>query len=177
MLLKIVRDDVYGRHASDIPPSAQTNGHIQACRDQIRDFYQTGRRRLFQTVMAASWFSNLASISTKVSLLILYMRIFKVASVAVIFIWAGIVFITLFYIVCLIAYSVFCFPHGGEDWLEAANDLRCGPPLWRLAAVQGVVGIITNFDTLVIPFILVLRLQMTGRRKTAVAGIFVTGLL
>lgn len=36
MLLKIVHDDVYGRHDSDIPPSAQTNGHIQACRDQIR---------------------------------------------------------------------------------------------------------------------------------------------
>lgn len=43
MLLKIVYDDVYGRHASDIPPSAQTNGHIQACRDQIRALHQTGR--------------------------------------------------------------------------------------------------------------------------------------
>lgn len=123
------------------------------------------------------WFCILASISTKVSLLVLYMRIFKVAGVAIIFIWAGIVFITLFYTANLIAYTTFCFPRGGEDWLEAANNLRCGPPFWKLATVQGVVGIITDFYTLVIPFILVLRLQMTRKRKTAVAGIFLTGLM
>lgn len=119
---------------------------------------------------------NLAAIFTKVSLLVLYMRIFKVSRVATIMIWAGVVFITVFYTVCFIANAVFCFPRGNESWYGAVTQLRCGPNQWKLAAAQGPVGVITDFYTLAIPFFLVLRLQMTASRKTAVAGIFLTGL-
>lgn len=120
---------------------------------------------------------DLAAIFTKVSLLVLYMRIFKIASTAKLMIWVGIVFITLVYIICFIANAVFCFPRGGEDWFVAAIAPRCGQPQVRLAAAQGVIGVVTDFYTLAIPFVLVLRLHMTTSKKTAVAGIFLTGLL
>lgn len=127
--------------------------------------------------MATACLSNLAAIFTKVSLLVLYMRIFKVSNIAAIMIWAGIVFITLFYTICFVAIAAFCFPRGSEDWYTAITQLRCGPNNWKLLAAQGPVGVITDFYTLAIPFFLVLRLQMTTSKKTAVAGIFLTGLM
>lgn len=120
---------------------------------------------------------DFAAIFTKISLLVLYMRIFKVARFAAIMIRAGIIFIIVFYIVCFIANAVFCFPRGNEDWFDATLEPRCGQPQLKLAAAQGVVGVITDFYTLAIPFILVLRLHMTTSRKTAVTGIFLTGLM
>lgn len=92
-------------------------------------------------------------------------------------IWSGIVFIALFYTICFIATAAFCFPRGSESWYIAITQLRCGPNQWRLATAKGPVGVITDFYTLAIPIFLVLKLQMTKSKKTAVAGIFLTGLL
>lgn len=92
-------------------------------------------------------------------------------------IWAGIVFITVFCVVCFVAYAVICVPRGSEDWSDASFGPRCGQPQVHLAAAQGVIGVITDFYTLAIPFVLVLRLRITTSRKTAVAGIFLTGLM
>lgn len=127
--------------------------------------------------MATACLSNLATILTKISLLVLYMRIFKVSNVAAIMIWAGIVFITLFHTICFIAIPALCFLRGSEDWYTAIPQLQCSPNQWKLAVAQGPVSVITDFYTLAIPFFLVLRLQMTASKKTAVAGIFLTGLM
>lgn len=105
------------------------------------------------------------------------MRIFKVSNVAAIMIWAGIVFITLFHTICFIAMATLCFLRGSEDGYTAITQLQCSPNQWKLAVAQGPVSVITDFYTLAIPFFLVLRLQMTTSKKTAVAGIFLTGLM
>lgn len=130
-----------------------------------------------QLLMASVCVFDLCAIFTKTSLLLLYMRIFKVARAAAVMIWTGILFIVLFYVACFIAIGVFCFPRDGEDWFSASLAPRCGPPQQKLAAVQGVVGVVTDFYTLAIPFFLVLRLQMSTSKKAAVAGIFLTGLM
>lgn len=120
---------------------------------------------------------EITTLVTKVSLLLLYLRIFKVAREAAIMVWTGIVFITMFYLASFAAQAAMCFPRGSENWFDATLAPRCGMPQVRLAAVQGVVGILTDFYALAIPFVLVTRLQMTNSKKAGVAAIFLTGLM
>lgn len=120
---------------------------------------------------------EITTLVTKVSLLLLYLRIFNVARGAAIMVWTGIVFITIFYLASFAAQAIMCFPRGSETWFVATLAPRCGQPQLRLAAIQGVVGVLTDFYTLAIPFVLVSRLQMASSKKAGVAGIFLTGLL
>lgn len=121
----------------------------------------------------------LSAMWIKITLLVLYLRLFKPSPRANLMIWGGIVLCVLFYTACVVVSLVQCVPvsnslptsgHFGE------KD-TCGQPQLNLSAGQGVFSAVTDFYVLVIPVSLVLELRLPLKRKIGVSAIFLTGLL
>jgi hypothetical protein len=118
-----------------------------------------------------------SSMLVKVTLLVLYLRIFKPVKSVVIIIYTCIGIITAFYTATLIAYIVQCIPRttGSAAWLM--SQAKCGPFALRVSAVQGVFGPVSDFVILMIPLSLVIPMRLPFQKKLAVASIFLTGLV
>ncbi|KUI59688.1 hypothetical protein VP1G_06908 [Cytospora mali] len=157
--LSLFLNDVFGRHAWDVSMSEHT------------EFYE-------KNVVISVCLYDIAVLFTKVSLLAFYLRIFQPSRRARILIWLGIVFISVFYVSCLVTNIILCFPRSNEkdSWILAGVQPRCGQPTLRLNVTQGIVNALTDFYALAVPLVLVLNLQLSPARKAGVFGIFLTGL-
>jgi len=150
---------ILGIHTWDVPV-----GHLTAA--------------FLKTNLASQCLYDLTAIFVKVSLLVLYLRIFKPSDRARIMIWAGIVFIVLFYTACVIAAVVIYVPPRSEPngWISL-RPASVYTALLNIVAVQGFIGILTDFYILFIPMHMVLGLHLPLGRKVGVCAIFMTGLI
>lgn len=149
--------DVYGRHSWDFPLSELTNYYVK-----------------YQLLTACLY--DVACIFTKASLLILYLRIFRPLRRARILIWMGVIFVAVFYTICLAIRLGLCVPRG-VSWVRTSVEPRCRQPMLQLNVAQGVINVLTDFYALAIPLALVLGLHLSMARKAGVLGIFLTGIL
>jgi hypothetical protein len=119
----------------------------------------------------------------KVSILVLYLRIFQADKTARVLIWTGVVLITVFYITCIISTSNF---RRSSQWpsnispieflvLQSKSD--CNRYQLNLAAVQGVFSTASDIYVLIIPVNLIRGLRRPLARKVGISGIFLLGLL
>ncbi|KAI0155280.1 hypothetical protein GGR57DRAFT_464708 [Xylariaceae sp. FL1272] len=161
LLLSDFVDDAFGRHVWDIP----TEFFVQ-------------HPTAVTSIIIPGGLLIIGINLTKLSLLVLYLRLFKAVRRLEIWIWVGIAGIIIIALIQAILTLVFCLPRQGDGgWTTATYAGHCTEPYLKLSASQGIVNAIADFYLLVIPITTVMGLNVDMRRKLAIAGVFVTGLL
>lgn len=111
----------------------------------------------------------------KVSLLALYLRMFKPVRLVNIIIHTCIGVVVSFYVATMIAELVVGVPRGDEGWQAA--QARYGNFGLEVSAARGIFGVISDFVILAIPLSQVVQLHLPLRRKITLVCIFLSGLL
>ncbi|KAK3323192.1 hypothetical protein B0T19DRAFT_199336 [Cercophora scortea] len=148
----------YGHHLYDLPVSEMTESFL--------------RLHLTGTVMYAS-----CAMLVKVSLLVLYLRIFHPVYVVNRAIYACIGLVSVFYLVSIIYDAVKCTPAPGSQGGYFLAALYCAPSALEISVALGVFGLVSDVVILLIPMSLVLPMNLPRRKKIAVTCTFLTGFL
>ena len=112
----------------------------------------------------------------KVSLLLLYLRIFSPHKSTRYAIYISIAFAFCLYWVSIPIEAYYCAPSAGKGWTLS----EIGPKCWSaviLGLVQGPLNVLLDVFLFVLPIPVVIGLQMSFRRRMAVLAVFFTGLL
>ncbi|KAL8992215.1 MAG: hypothetical protein Q9169_007276 [Polycauliona sp. 2 TL-2023] len=117
-----------------------------------------------------------AILMAKLSLLSLYLEIFRPNHKMRYAIYFGMVFVTLFYTATFIAFCVLAIPGPGETLIGTilSHDVASLIPI---SIGQGGVNVASDFYIFLLPIPGVLQLQMPTRKKIGVCAIFATGSL
>lgn len=113
----------------------------------------------------------------KLTLLLLYRRLFKIHRLASIMIWGGVAVSSVFYLVSVILILDHCVPEGGQTWLSMAYTGSCTPVQNGLSEASGIFGLVSDLYILAIPVWLISRLNSPTKRKVGVMAVFLTGLM
>ena len=112
----------------------------------------------------------------KLSLFLLYLRLFNPNQWTRVLIYFGILTTFVFYTATTVAFGALCIPRSGENWIESNFSPRCGKSI-VMTYVQGTFNVVSDFYILVLPIPVVWQLQMPLRKKVGVCAIFMTGIL
>lgn len=110
----------------------------------------------------------------KVSILLLYYRLFSIDRNVRYLIWAGIILQVIGYSAftgCAIGLEVIC-----TDAAIAETNAFCVNS-YKVTYTQSLFSVVTDFYVLLLPVGVVLKLQLSPRRKIGVIMVFMTGLL
>lgn len=112
----------------------------------------------------------------KLSLLSLYLEIFRPNQKLRYAIYFGIVFVTLFYSATFIVFCVLAIPRPGQSLIGVilSKDVASLIPI---SVAQGGVNVASDFYIFLLPIPGVLQLQMPTKKKIGVCAIFATGSL
>ncbi|KAF2821002.1 hypothetical protein CC86DRAFT_332341 [Ophiobolus disseminans] len=133
--------------------------------------------RFRQIAVVQNLVYSFAATFVKLSILLLYRRLFWVRNTSRYMTWIGIFTITLFYMGSFVSSMVHCMPRHGESWVSQSAKDRCRQPQIQLSVVQGFFGVLSDFYLLLIPMLQISRLRVTTLQKIGLAGVFLTGLL
>lgn len=172
-----------GTHIWDIRVISFTKAYFQVCHSQRRQELGLNKNSLEhapQSNLAAINLYAASALFVKLSLFLLYLRLFKPNRITRWLIYGGIVVCGLFYSASIISNCVLCMPHPGQPndlptWELRAGD--CNIPSIRLALVQGVFGTLSDIYLLVVPIRSVFQLHLPTSRKLGVSAIFMTGIM
>ena len=122
----------------------------------------------------------LGALSVKLSLFILYLRLFKPNRLTRWLIIIGMAACVIFYTVTIILNAALCVPspQGPNDtqaWILQSES--CGWPEQLISVAQGAFGTFSDIYLLVIPLQMVMRLHLPTRRKLAISAVFLTGIM
>ncbi|KAI1175953.1 hypothetical protein F4777DRAFT_548569 [Nemania sp. FL0916] len=118
----------------------------------------------------------LGSLAVKATLLTLYLRVFSPDRRARTAMLCGLGFISVLYIVSVIANLALCLPRDGEDgWIQ--SGMRCEKKGGQFAEIQAIFGALTDLYVFFIPIKLLAGLNLNQRRKKALYVVFFTGFL
>lgn len=112
----------------------------------------------------------------KISLLLLYLRIFgpkKSTRYAICF---GLVFAFCLYWVTIPIGAYYCAPSAGSSWTITGIAPRCNKVI-TLGLIQGPLNVVLDLFIFVLPIPVVMGLQMSFRKRIAVLAVFFTGIL
>ncbi len=112
----------------------------------------------------------------KLSLLLLYLQIFRPNVRLRYCMYLTIGLISIFYSATFIAYAVLSIPRPGQSQLEAMLSVNTARDI-PLGITQGVVNVISDFLIFCLPIPVVWKLQLPRRKKVGVLAMFMTGLL
>lgn len=112
----------------------------------------------------------------KLSLLMLYLDVFRPNPRLRYAIYFGIIFTTLFYTSAFIAYCVLAIPRRGETLIGTMLSKGVASAI-PLSIGQGAINVATDFYILLLPIPGVLQLQLPTRKKIGFCAIFMTGSL
>lgn len=111
----------------------------------------------------------------RLSLLSLYLRIFKPIRWARITIFVGIILIAVFYVICAITLLATTVPRPGQTWMyTTSKHVKLEEDV---SVAQGYFGVFSDLLILVIPLRLVSDLSLPKNRKIGVLAVFLTGSL
>jgi len=111
----------------------------------------------------------------RLSLLSLFLRIFKPIRWARITIFVGMALIAVFYVVCTIILLAITVPRPGQTWMY--TTFKHVNLEGDISVAQGYFGVFSDLLILGIPLRLVSDLSLQKKRKIGVLAVFSTGLL
>ncbi len=114
---------------------------------------------------------------TKLSLFLLYLKIFFPSQRIKYFIWGGLAVSFLVYTATTIAFAVFGMPKPGQKWVEVIARPNFHKESNTHGLVFGSFNVVSDFYLLILPMPILWHLKMPLRRKLGVITIFMTGLL
>lgn len=170
-----------GKHIWNVRVTSFTKGYIQ-----VRDFeggiYGVAAKVKWgwQSLMADFDLYSAAAFLVKLSLFLLYLRLFKPDKVTRWLIYGGILVSGLFYSATIVIFTAAVSPSPGQPdtdttWLLQAS--KHVTVLNTLSIVQGVFGTLSDIYLLVIPIRSIFRLHLPIQRKFGVSSIFLIGIL
>ena len=112
----------------------------------------------------------------KLSLLFLYLQIFRPNVTMRYCIYISMGLLSLFYCGTFIAYAVLSIPKRGQSQLAAILSVDTAKDI-PLGITQGAVNVASDFFIFCLPIPVVWKLQLRPRKKIGVLAIFMTGLL
>ena len=112
----------------------------------------------------------------KASLLLLYLRIFGPKQSTRYAIYIGLVFAFRLYWINIPITAYYCAPSVGRSWSIIGIGLKCKKTL-ILGLLQGPLNVVLDLFIFILPIPVVMRLQMSSRRRFAVLSVFLTGIL
>lgn len=113
----------------------------------------------------------------KLSVLLLYLELFKVNKQARIAIAIGMTIIAAQCIATIVGYSVLCVPKPGDSWMLKASTHGCIKIATAFGVAMGSLSVFSDIYILWIPLPIIWQLHMPTRKKVGVSIIFITGLL
>ncbi|KAH8767428.1 hypothetical protein F5883DRAFT_644439 [Diaporthe sp. PMI_573] len=146
-----------GRHGWDIPLSFLTDSYLQ-------------------TNFTFVLMSAISIMLVKLSILALYLRMFKSVRLVNIVSFVCIGVVASFYVATVIAELVVGVPRAGEGGWQVAQ-MRYAVFGLDISAVRGAFGVVSDFAILFIPLSQVIQLHLPLKRKIILICIFLTGLL
>lgn len=163
-----------GRSSLRLYGAGSTGEHPLSVVYQLR--YLTWRCAIKKQVIAFMLSYNLTAFLTKLSLLLLYLRIFKPNKTTRYAVYLGVVVNFLFYLSTFIVMASFCIPRPHQSFLETIFGQRCQRAN-DLSYPQGIFGVVSDFYIFFLPMPAVFQLNLPMRKKIGVALIFMTGFL
>ncbi len=113
----------------------------------------------------------------KLSILLLYLELFRVKKQARITVAIGVTIITAQCLATIIGYSVLCVPKPGESWLMHTSTYKCRVTATLFGVGMGAISVFSDLYVILIPLPVVWKLQVATRKKVGVSIVFITGLL
>lgn len=157
-ILAAVLDHPHGHHMWDVPVSAITGAFLKKTYAEVVVYI-------------------CASAAVRVSIFILYFRLFGHVRRMRILIWAGCLLTSASYLALLASHVYYCTPRAGGSGWSIASFVRCADPDIKISIAQAIFGSFTDFFLFLLPIIQIMRLTMPLKKKLGVAGIFTIGLL
>lgn len=121
-----------------------------------------------------------ATFFVKLSLLLIYLRLFKPNNTSKWLIYTGILIFGAFYASCIVAYCVLYLPipKQAQDLIRQIGHLEESiTKIVNLCIVQAVFGTASDIYMLIIPIYSIFQLQLPFRKKIGVSTIFLVGLM
>jgi hypothetical protein len=113
----------------------------------------------------------------KLSIFLLYLRLFGPDKWVRYLSYAGIAASLAVYSSTTLGYGILCVRRPGDTWLETQLSDRCLAGSKPLLYIQAVFGLVSDLYIFFLPVPVVWRLQMPVRRRIGVLVIFTTGIL
>lgn len=111
----------------------------------------------------------------KLSILLLYCRVFTVKKPLLYGIYGGMLVTLLLYIPNVFLTAYFCAPHVGKGW-DAAGVGGCSKTLeWYV--VQAALIVALDLYIFILPLPTIMQLQMPARRRKGIMMVFMTAIL
>lgn len=127
-------------------------------------------------IIAETMLRSLGILFSKLSILLLLLRLFASVQRSRYSIYIAIVWTSLISGLSIVIAAALCSPRSGESFGDRHVQRRCArQSTW--AVVQGSMNVLLDFFILYIPLPVVWNLQMGSRRKWGVLAIFMTGLM
>ena len=113
----------------------------------------------------------------KLSLFLLYYRLFARHQWIRYLIYIGIGSVAAMYTASMIVYGYLCLPRSGQSWIEAGLSSRCHKQFIMIGYVRGPFNVLSDLYLLFLPLPAVWQLHLPLRKRVGIAGIFLTGSL
>ena len=110
----------------------------------------------------------------KLTFFLLYLQLFRSVKLMRLSIYAGLIFTVGFYLAVGIAQFVYATPHPGQTFIETYSKKPSKESL-KLAVPFSAVGVGIDLYILMLPMVIVSKLQMPKSQKIGVNLIFATG--
>ncbi|KAL9009101.1 MAG: hypothetical protein Q9173_005838 [Seirophora scorigena] len=155
--ISLARQQVIGRHQWNVPVSRFSNDVL--------------RKLIVVDIIYPP-----AILMAKLSLLVLYLEVFRPSQKMRYAIYFGIVFTTAFYTGSFIAFCVMAIPRPGQSLIQVlySNEVALLIPL---SFAMGAVNVASDFYIFLLPIPAVCQLQLATKKKIGYCAIFGTGFL
>ena len=114
---------------------------------------------------------------TKLSIFLLYLRLFKVSKTMRWLLHFGIFSCLAVYFASGFAQGFLCVRRPWETWLESLQSDRCTKDSVPWYYVQGIFGLVSDIYIFILPIPIVWHLNMRMRKRLGVLGIFALGIM
>ncbi|KAL9577510.1 MAG: hypothetical protein Q9212_006315, partial [Teloschistes hypoglaucus] len=131
----------------------------------------------FKFILVVATFYNPAIFVIKLSIFLLYLRLFAPNIRTRYLIYAGIVYNAITNIAIMVAFPAICAPRGKDNWISSLEKTSCHNPLEDLAVAAGVLNFASDVYILLLPVPMIWGLQLPMRRKIGLLTVFATGSL
>ena len=139
--------------------------------------YSDRHFRFQELILVVDMMFAVIAFFTKLSLFLLYHRLFARHRWIKNLIYFGIAFSFAMYTASFSAFGYLCLPHRGEEWLEAALSPRCHRQHILIGDVRGPLNLASDLYLLILPLPAVWQLHLPRKKKSGICGIFLTGSL
>ena len=113
----------------------------------------------------------------KISILILYMRVFSPHRQVRYWIYAGMGYTFITNTVTTVLFGALCAPRNGQDYIIQYTAPICVDNVDNLALAISIVNFVSDIYLLVLPLPMIWKLQLSPKRRMGLIAIFSTGIL